>query len=160
MTRWMSIRKAAYLSTSAIILILSLLVSPDAFAASIEGNKCWAVHMTQGEDGPIDELVTVKTHAVKIDAATFIVTGRAIIPTDNPVTFEGTAILAGGSYVWNMTITQVQKSGKQAIGTARISMSEKTLKGNMYNIVKRFDPSTMEFDDGYRFGTIAVKACR
>lgn len=146
-------RKAAYLFVLATFMTVFLANDASAHVASIEGNKIWTYHMTETSLGPVDIEMTVKTTVIK-NAKTFYVTGVAYVPNDNPVYLTGTVILAGTSYIWNLTATQVSVSGQQLTGTIRNTMNAATLSGDSFTITKKYDPISMQFTDFYHSGTL------
>jgi hypothetical protein len=131
-----------------------------SWAVTFSGDKCWTVHVTQTEDGPVNQSFILRLHIKQLDTITYAVHGYVSIRNQDPAIFMGTAARIGAKIYLNLASTEVDDTGDRLAGILRADLNPTTLYGSFWVMQNDFDPKTHRFEpSNYAGGTLALRSC-
>jgi hypothetical protein len=126
------------------------------------GEYCWLFQQTENEHGPtVSEPVLIRAGVTYMGGAYFMLQGYVTVPDDNPVVFNGSAVIIGNEVLITMNISQEHLTiPYRDSGVAHVTLSLSTLNGTWWSNYMSFNTQTRAGGEPhYSAGTMTLTTC-
>ncbi len=131
-----------------------------AWAATMDGNFCWSLTITDSSGGGVGPVSDLKMHMKALDDYTFAAQGMINNPTDGPIVFGGTGRMGNPTIYLNLDMTKASNNGQsRESGVVRLKLSSTSYNGSFWYVGTNYDLTTHQFENNYTAGTMTKVAC-